>query len=65
MLLYVTDISSFFMASEQAQEVFFNNCWILFISLLIDSVSLSLGTFLKALDKNYTALSTSVHILEI
>ena len=58
MLLYVDDISSFFLASQKAQSVFYHNCWILFISLLIDSVSLSLGTFLKALDKNYTALST-------
>lgn len=57
MLLYLSDISSFFMASENAQDQFYSNWWILFLSLIIDSVNLSLGTFLKALDKNSTALS--------
>ena len=62
MLLYVQEISAFFMASEKAQKEFAANCWILFLSLIIDCLLLSLGTFLKALDKNYTALSTPVFI---
>jgi Na+-driven multidrug efflux pump len=59
MLMYVDEICNFFFTASAAKEIFKEKYWILFFSIIVDSLNLGLGTMMKVFNKDYSLLSTS------
>lgn len=59
MLMYVREICGFFIMAELSQKMFMDKYWILFVSIIIDSMNISLLTLIKAFNRDYFLLSNS------
>lgn len=62
MLMYVDQICNFFFTASAAKEIFKEKYWILFCSIIVDSLNFSLSTMMKVFNNDYSLLSIIIYI---